>query len=138
MSGSCFAVPSEQEGSEMEIDPQATAALLASTPLASGPVIWPKPPTWAPPQSPHPSGANLLTFFVHSICLWQMHSSNSITTLLSKRKAHLTFTHSLAYSLTHSPTLTFSHPLVHSLIHSLTHPSHSLLHALTCSNKSYL
>jgi len=46
------AVASEQEGSEMEVDPQATAALLASTPLASGPVIWPKPPTWAPPTSP--------------------------------------------------------------------------------------
>ena len=46
------AVASEQEGSEMEVDPQATAALLASTPLASGPVIWPKPPTWAPPMSP--------------------------------------------------------------------------------------
>ncbi|DBA73228.1 TPA: hypothetical protein ACH3X1_011294 [Trebouxia sp. C0004] len=45
-------VASEQEGSEMEVDPQATAALLASTPLASGPVIWPKPPTWAPPMSP--------------------------------------------------------------------------------------
>jgi len=46
------AVASEQEGSEMEADPQATAALLASTPLASGPVIWPKAPTWAPPTSP--------------------------------------------------------------------------------------
>ena len=46
------AVASEQEGSEMEVDPQATAALLASTPLASGPVIWPKPPPWAPPMSP--------------------------------------------------------------------------------------
>ncbi|KAA6418802.1 MAG: lipase class 3 family [Trebouxia sp. A1-2] len=45
-------VAPEQEGSEMEVDPQATAALLASTPLASGPVIWPKPPTWAPPMSP--------------------------------------------------------------------------------------
>ena len=45
------AVATEQEGSEMEVDPQATAALLASTPLASGPVIWPKPPTWAPPTS---------------------------------------------------------------------------------------
>ena len=50
--GVVTAVAPEQEGSEMEVDPQATAALLASTPLASGPVIWPKPPTWAPPMSP--------------------------------------------------------------------------------------
>lgn len=51
------AVSQDEEDSETEVDPQATAALLASTPLASGPVIWPRPPAWAPHKAPpSPSG----------------------------------------------------------------------------------
>ena len=48
----------DEESQRACLDPQATAALMASTPLASGPVIWPKPPPWVPRGTPtHHSAA---------------------------------------------------------------------------------
>lgn len=74
---SADAVSQDQEDSETEVDPQATAALLASTPLASGPVIWPRPPAWALHKAPHtPSGeSHLINKVDHDIPLTPGHTS---------------------------------------------------------------
>ena len=44
--------PPEEHGEDDEVYPQGTAVLLAATPPSCGPVVWPKPPTWTPPQPP--------------------------------------------------------------------------------------
>ena len=70
------------------------------------------------------------------------HSSHthSLITLTHHTHSSHSVTHSLARSLTHSPTdslthpLTHSHSLTHTHTHSLTHsPTHPLTHSLTCA-----